>query len=106
MDVTEFNKNYLNILLDKISKEKTNVFLLGYFDIHLRKYNVHKPTNNFLDILASSNLIPYILQPAQHSKISRTLTDNIYLELNVASNKIRQLNYYYFRSLIIISYGP
>ena len=32
MDVSDFNKNYLNILLDKLSKENKQVFLLGDFN--------------------------------------------------------------------------
>ena len=32
MNLNEFNDNYLNILLQKISKEKKNVFLLGDFN--------------------------------------------------------------------------
>ena len=31
----EFNNNYLNILLQKISKEKKNIFLLGDFNVDL-----------------------------------------------------------------------
>ena len=32
MNLNEFNSNYLNILLQKISKGKKNVFLLGDFN--------------------------------------------------------------------------
>ena len=32
MNLNEFNDNYLNILLQKNSKEKKNVFLLGDFN--------------------------------------------------------------------------
>ena len=32
MNLNEFSDNYLNILLQKISKEKKNVFLLGDFN--------------------------------------------------------------------------
>ena len=35
MDVSDFNKNYLNILLDKLSKENTQVFLLGGYNNNL-----------------------------------------------------------------------
>ena len=37
MNLNEFNDNYLNILLQKISKEKKNVFLLGDFNVDLFK---------------------------------------------------------------------
>ena len=60
MDVSDFNKNYLNTLLDKLSKENKQVFLLGDFNINLLNYNDHQPTNEFLDSLASNSFIPYI----------------------------------------------
>ena len=65
MDVTDFNQNYLNGLLDKISKEEKNIFLLGDFNINLLNYNEHIPTNDFFDSLVSSSLLPYILQPTR-----------------------------------------
>ena len=55
MDVSEFNKNYLNTLLDKLSNKNKQVFLLGYFNINLLNYNDHQPKNEFLDSLASKS---------------------------------------------------
>ena len=52
MDVADFNKNYFNPFLDKLSKESNQVFLLGDFNINLLNYNDHQPTNEFLDSLA------------------------------------------------------
>ena len=46
MDVTDFNQIYLNGLLDKISKEEKNIFLLCDFNIDLLNYNEHRPTND------------------------------------------------------------
>ena len=57
MDVFDFNKNYLNTLLDKLSKENKQVFLLGDFNINSLNYNDHQPINEFLDSLASSSFI-------------------------------------------------
>ena len=51
MNLNVFNSNYLNNLLEKISKEQKSVFLLGDFNINLMNYNVHNPTNEFLDFL-------------------------------------------------------
>ena len=65
MDVTDFNSNYLNKLLEKVSKEQKFVFLLGDFNINLLNYNVHNPTNELLDSLASDSFLPYILQPTR-----------------------------------------
>ena len=55
MDISEFNKNYLNTLFDKLSKENKQVFLLGYFNINLLNYNDQQPKNEFLDSVASKS---------------------------------------------------
>ena len=78
MDVSDFNKNYLNTLLDKFSIENKQVFLLGDFNVNLLNYNDHQPTNEFLDSFASNSFIPYILQPARITSHSKTLIDNIF----------------------------
>ena len=53
MNVTDFNNNFLNNLLKKINQEQKKVFLLGDFNIDLMHCNENKPTNEFLDPLAS-----------------------------------------------------
>ena len=63
MNLNGFNTNYLNSLLDKVSKEQKSVFLLGDFNINLLNYNDHNPTKEFLDSLASNCFVKYILQP-------------------------------------------
>ena len=81
MDISDFNKNYLNTLLDKLSKENKQVFLCGDFNIKLLNYNDHQPTNEFLDSLASNFFIPYILQPTRITSHSKTLIDNIFCNI-------------------------
>ena len=61
MDLTDFNCNYLNQLLENISKEQKFIFLLGDFNVNLLNYNEHDQTNEFLDSLASNSFIPLIL---------------------------------------------
>ena len=78
MDLNDFNTNYLNNLLDKVSKEQKSVFLLGDFNVNLLNYNDHNPTNEFLDSLASNSFVPYILQPTRLTSHSKTLIDNIF----------------------------
>ena len=65
IDLTDFNSNYLNNLLEKISKEQKSVFLLGNFNINSLNHNFRNPTNAFLDSLASNSFLPYILQPTR-----------------------------------------
>ena len=85
MDVLEFN-NHLNQMLEKVSKEQKQIFLLGDFNINLLNYNIHQPTNDFLDSLASNSIIPYILQPTRLTSHSKTLIDNIFS--NILSSEI------------------
>ena len=58
MDLTDFNYNYLNNFLDKVSKEQKIIFLLGDFTVNLLNYNDHNPPNEFLDSLASNSFLP------------------------------------------------
>ena len=78
MDLTDFNCNYLNKLLENISKEQKSVFLLGDFNVNLLNYNEHNQTNEFLDSLASNSFIPLILQPTRITSHSNTLIDNVF----------------------------
>ena len=78
MDLTDFNCNYLNKLLENISKEQKSIFLLGDFNVNLLNYNEHNQTNEFLDSLASNSFIPLILQPTRITSHSNTLIDNIF----------------------------
>ena len=78
MDLTNFNYNYLNKLLENISKEQKSIFLLGDFNVNLLNHNEHNQTNEFLDSLASNSFIPLILQPARITSHSNTLIDNIF----------------------------
>ena len=77
MDLTDFNCNYLNKLLENISKEQKSIFLLGDFNVNLLNYNEHNQTNEFLDSLASNSFIPLILQPTRITSHSNTLIDNV-----------------------------
>ena len=54
------------------------MFLLRDLNIDLMHYNEHKPTNEFLDSLASNSHLPYIIQASPHTSYSRTLIDNIF----------------------------
>ena len=79
MNLTDFNSNYLNNLLEKVSKEQKSVFLLGDFNFNLLNYNVHNATNEFLNSLVLNSFLPYILQQTRITSHSKTLIDNIFL---------------------------
>ena len=78
MKLNEFNDNYLNIILQKISKEKNNIFLLDDFNVHLLKYDKHAGTNEFIDSLSSYMYLPYILHPTRVMGHLQTIIDNIF----------------------------
>ena len=73
-------------MLEKVSMEQKQIFLLRDFNINLLNYNAHQPTNDFLDSLASNSIIPYILQPTRLTSHSKTLIDNIFS--NILSSEI------------------
>ena len=75
-DLADFNCNYLNKLLENISKEQKSIFLLGDFNVNL--LNEHNETNEFLVSLASNSFIPLVLQPTRITSHSNTLIDNIF----------------------------
>ena len=75
IDLTDFNCNYLNKLLENISKEQKSVYLLGDFNVNLLNYNEPNQTNEFLDSLTSNSFIPLILQPTRITSHSNTLID-------------------------------
>ena len=77
MDLTDFNCNYLNKLLENISKEQKSIFLLGDFNVNLLNYNEHNQANEFLDSLASNLFIPLILQSTRMTRHSNSLIDVI-----------------------------
>ena len=78
MDHADFNCNYLNKLLENISKEQKSISLLGAFNVDLLNYNEHSETNEFLDYLTSNSFIPLILRPPRITSHSSTLIDNIF----------------------------
>ena len=85
MNNNEFNDDFLNELLDKISKENKTIFLLRDFNINLLNYDIHPPTNEFLDSLSSHYFLPNILQPSRITTNSKTLIDNIFSNMAVPS---------------------
>ena len=79
MNLTDFNCNYLNKLLQNISEEQKSVFLFGDFNANLLNCNEENQTNEFLDSLACNSFIPLILQSIRITCHPNTLIYNIFL---------------------------
>ena len=78
MNLNEFNENYLNELLHKLSSEKKSVVFLGDFNVDLMKYDNHHSTNEFLNSFSSHLFLPHITQPTRIGDSSKTLIDSIF----------------------------
>ena len=82
MNINEFNDDYLNELLDNLSKENKTIFLLGDFNINLLNDDIHPPTNEFLDML-SSHYFLHILHLSRVTTNTKALIDNIFSKMVV-----------------------
>ena len=67
------------------------MFLLGDVNTALMHYNEHKPTNDFVDSLASNSYFPYIIQPVTTQVIREPF--NIIMD-NIFSNFISKDNFW------------
>ena len=105
IDLIDFNCNYLNKLLENISKEQKSISLLGYFNVNLLNYNEHNQTNEFLDSLAFNLFIPSILQPTRITSHSNTLIDNTFsnvLDPDILSSNLTTTISYHLPQFAVI----
>ena len=65
MDVVDSKNNYRSQIVEIVSEERDQVFLLDDCNKNLLNYNDHRHTNDFLDSLASNSFISYILHPTR-----------------------------------------
>ena len=73
-----FNFDYLQPLIDKLSIENKNIILLGGFNVDLLHYESNNSTREFLDLMFSASLTLQITIPTRSTVRSRTLIDNIF----------------------------
>ena len=65
MHSSEFNDIYLKDLLENLSHENKTIVIMGDFNIDLLKYDTEKDSEDFLDSMYASFLLPYISTPSQ-----------------------------------------
>ena len=73
LSVDEFNNDFLSPILEKLSFEKKDVYLLGDFNINLLNYETDRQTALFLDNMHSNSFTPYITLPTRITPRSKTL---------------------------------
>ena len=66
-------------LFDKKSNE---LILAGDLNLDLLKYQLHKQTADYIDILVSHQMLPYIVRPTRIKHSSATLIDHIFMKGN------------------------
>ena len=78
LTIEEFNNQFLSSVLEKISFENKEIYLLGNFNINILNYESDRHTAQFLDDMYSNCFIPYITLPTRITPRSKTLIDNIF----------------------------
>ena len=81
-EVTVFNE-VMEDLLHKMRLNQKAINILGDYNINLLNCDMHQSNGNFLEIMFSHSLIPFINRPTRLTANSATIIDNIY------SNEIR-----------------
>ena len=74
LSVEDFNKDYLQHLLDKLFYERKSIILPGDFNVDLVHYETDYQTRNFLDKMYSNSLAPKLIIPTRFSIYSKALT--------------------------------
>ena len=65
-------------ILEKISLEIKEVYLLGDFNINLLNYETDRPTAEVFDNIYSNSFVPYTTLPTHITSRSKMLIDNIF----------------------------
>ena len=82
MCTSEFNEDYLNPLMDKLSLKARNIVLMGDFNVDLMKHNNSKDVSDFLATLTSNSFFPFVTLPTRITAHSKTLIDNIFMNFH------------------------
>ena len=70
--------NYLEKCLNKLAKEKKEVYLCGDFNIDLLKIDNNNNYQEFYNLLCSYGYLPKIIQPTRVTENESSLIDNIF----------------------------
>ena len=82
----EFNY-MLTPIVEKISLESKEGYVMRDFNINLMNYEINNPTSHFLGNACSNSLFPYINIPTRHTSRSKTVIDNI-LHIGINGNMV------------------
>ena len=71
----------LENLISSLNQSKHQVFFLGDMNIHFFKVGTHSKTEDYLDMLYHSNLLP-VIKPTRITSHTTTLIDHIYTNVS------------------------
>jgi hypothetical protein len=77
----ELFNQHMSDTLDKINKDRNQIYLLGDYNLNLINYNSHNLTSDFVDSMFSHHVVPLINRPTRITSTSATLIDNIFTNL-------------------------
>ena len=72
----DFNENYVLPLMDKLSREKKDILIMGDLNINILNYNNDKDTTTFLNTISSNSFSPFITLPTRVGNTSEYSTTN------------------------------
>ena len=64
-------------IMNKVNKENKLFYMLGDLNIYLLRYEEHRLTSSFVDILYSNNVFPLITKPTRVTQTTATLIDHV-----------------------------
>ena len=105
LDTEQFNDDFLKQLLEKLSSENKDVFLIGDFNTDLINSDT-EPISSFLDTLTENLYVPHITLPTRITPTSSTLIDNIYsntinFSLGISGNLMSAISDHFPQFLIL-----
>ena len=68
----------MNELQSKLSRENSDVYIMGDMNIDLLKFMTHDKTNEYLENIFSHGFLPLVTKPTRITSHSATLLDHIY----------------------------
>ena len=78
LPIEECHYQFFSPILEKVSFENSDNYILGDFNINLLNCESDRYTACFLDDMDSNSCTPYIMLPTRITPRSKILTDNIF----------------------------
>ena len=90
---TDLFINKISEILTFTKSESKDVYIMGDFNLDLLKIEHHAPTSDFVEIMYSHGLLPFINKPTRVSGSSTTIIDNIFSNTFTNTNVLNGIFY-------------